>query len=182
MRVGIWISAAAILMISSSGAAEPALGSDNRAGLWENQVHSNMGLFVSRDFITGKLSARQMKQMSDQMMTQPGGTRRICGTQAQAQHPRLLAGVAVNCSTGSVTISGRTALFDGTCHETSKYHMAVEFDTPTHVVVTLTEAQPKPGIPALVTKHDLHWLSADCGDLKPGQMREIAAPAFLKRP
>jgi hypothetical protein len=123
-----------------------------------------------------------VQQTADDMMKKPGGTHRICGTQGQAQHPNVLAGAGVSCSSGPVTTTERTALFDLICHGKNEFHAAIDFDTPVHVVVTLTEASPEQGQPAKITKHDLHWLSSDCGDLKPGEIREIVPPSFLKRP
>ena len=164
-------SVVTILAISAPGVAGTILGADNRAGLWEDQLYSNIKMYFSREFLAGNLSSRQMQKVADDMMKKPSATLHVCGTQEQAQHPRMLAGAGVACTPGPATTTGRTALYDLTCHDKSKFHVVVDFDRPTHAVVTLKDASPKQGQPAQIAKHDLRWLSSDCGDLKPGEMR-----------
>jgi len=179
MRAGAWLAAA---LLASVGAAYSVseLGDDGKAGLWEERTYSNMELFIAHD--PSKTSNDRQKMLSAQLLNGPGGLRHICGTQLQAQHPLLMIGAGAGCKPSGETIAGNTVRFDLACRGGKGFHTEIAFESAVHRTVTLTDSAPSPGEVPYVSKHDLRWISAGCGDLKPGEMRELVKPPYLRRP
>jgi predicted aspartyl protease len=138
---------------TAAGATE--LNVDGKAGLWEDRL--------SADLSNG-----------------PGEVRRICATQEQAQHPLSLVAAAAGCTRGPVTGVGQTVHFELSCPGDKRFDTEITFDSPERRTITMTEATTQPGEKPLVSKHDLHWISTDCGDLAPGGSRDAAQEPAAK--
>jgi hypothetical protein len=170
----LWVGMA---VLGPAAVMADQLGHDGKPGLWEDRKNSNLAFFFAHDL--GTLSPKQQQKLSTDSFNAPGGVVRVCATEMQVQHPVLMS-LALNssCKGENMRIAGQTVRLDFACQGGKVFHVEIDFDSPTHRSVIATTVM-RSASPMLVTRHDLHWLSADCGDIKPGEMRELVEPPFL---
>jgi hypothetical protein len=177
MRITVFAALVLLGSAASAALADPVLGADNKAGLWEDVLHTNW--IQSALDPLNELSPQKRRKLTEVLLSGPAGVQRICATQDEAQHPQLLAHVGKTCSSSNATTTGRSARFDLTCEKNAHYQIAIEFVSPEHITMAETEVVASDATPN-IGRHDLRWLATDCGDIKPGQLREVV-PLFEQK-
>jgi len=109
---------------------------------------------------------------------QPG--KRACLNAEQEKHPDSVVLRDHGCKPGTVRSAGRTTTLDAVCENTNNgsrdVHLVLTFDSPKHVSVDVRRTlDPEAAYPA-IENYDMHWVSADCGDIPPGTARYASKP------
>jgi hypothetical protein len=136
--------------IYATGASSVALGSNGKAGLWEERVYSDTAL--QSDGKSNKVS-------------------QICATQEMAEHPLQLIQVTDRCTRNVADSKGNVAHVELSCPGSKRLKAEISFDSPERRSVIMTQIQSDA---SLSTKYELHRISAECGELAPGARRDVS--------
>jgi hypothetical protein len=160
---------AAILSASVTGAEQTVKG---EPGLWEVEMRTNLAMFIARD--VAKLTPEERAKQSDEALNRPGHVVRFCVTPQQIAEGKIGSmptqiDAAGGCKPLAIrkTAHGTEANVD--CGNKGLGHIEIAMASPKHFSVTTRIASDKlKGEVVSIT--DAHWISADCGNVKPADL------------
>ena|GEM_PF-1728207 len=173
MRASI-VSAVGIMLFAAAWADDVALPSlpPAPAGLYELRKTSNMAIFIGRDL--SQVAPEEQQRLSDEALTKPGPVFRICVPPGgEAIIDKLTGHQASGCSYSNLITTENGFAVDSLCAGKQPFHVIVKAESPEHRTISVSGQQmPKASIP-LVDHYDIQRITADCGDLPPGQVKRM---------
>lgn len=138
-------------------------------GLWQTETNSTV-TGVENTPMAGMAAAMGREHVNQSCLTPEKWKSDIQGINARQQH---------GCTLSNVHQDSHEVSFDEACQQgqgTNSSHVDIVIDSAEHAhgTVVMKIAMPNLPQPMTVTVHMLsHYLSADCGDVKPGEGKMI---------
>jgi Protein of unknown function (DUF3617) len=156
-------------VVAIAAAPISAIAGHGKAGLWS--VTTQMSGMPQMP----QLTPEQMQQMQAMGVHMPhsnphGVTSQYCMTEAEANSDSPPPSMQKQCKVSNLHVTGNTMNADMTCNGRmhGHGHMTMTYDNPEHYSGQVSFAGEVEGQPSNVTdSFDGHWVSADCGSVKP---------------
>jgi len=168
-----------VMMAASADSGLPPLPS-GKPGLYEFRASTNGGVLRAKG--AGDLPENELHRLADESLAHWVTAFRFCVGQGGSKLFDPAGTLGAECTYSGVETrkGGYSAEARCVTDQGSNFvHLMVESDAPEHQIVSMSA--PLPGTSfAMITRYEIAWVSANCGDIPPGAQR--AADGKLIKP